>query len=70
MVDLIIYSEKMLVGHIHIYVRYFIVYLLYRDYGFFFGCYKMKNYGVGVSRIETITHQKIRIETIKPNSNN
>ena len=36
----------------------------------FFGCYKMKNYGVGVSRIETITHQKIRIETIKPNSNN
>ena len=36
----------------------------------FFGCFKMKNYGVGVSRIETITHQKIRIETIKPNSNN
>ena len=36
MVDLIIYSEKMLVGHIHIYVRYFIVYLLYRDYGFLF----------------------------------
>ena len=35
MVDLIIYSEKMLVGHIHIYVRYF-VYLLYRDYGFLF----------------------------------